>query len=122
MKMSALTRAILDGTEYQRNIQIRRENFAYAQQLFGAINQLNLIDFYADDAVPMVYPLLIEDDALLSKLLQAKHFQGHWWNYVLKETPPDSFEFWLSRYMIPITIDQRYGKEELDWICKIIKE
>lgn len=122
MKMSVLTRKILDGAEYSKNCEIRRENYSYAHKLFGEINKLNPLQNYEADTVPMVYPLLIEDDGLLSKLIQAKHFQGHWWNYVLNETPKDSFEYWLSRYMIPITIDQRYGKEELEWINKIIRE
>jgi hypothetical protein len=69
----------------------------------------------------MVYPLVVEDDELLQRLLDAKHFQGHWWSYICDEQPADTFEHWLSRYMIPITIDQRYGKEELDYLVSIIK-
>lgn len=122
MKMSPLTRTILDGAEYWKNREIRRKNFRYAHQLFKDINQLNPLQYYGDDTVPMVYPLLVEDDTLLPKLIKAKHFQGHWWAYVLHETAPESFEYWLSRYMIPITIDQRYGKEELEWLNKIIRE
>ena len=68
----------------------------------------------------MVYPLLIENEGLLQRLLEAKHFQGHWWSYLLEETPKTSFEYWLSSYIIPITIDQRYGKEELNFIKRII--
>ncbi len=122
MKMSPLTKAILDGADYLNNREIRCENFEYAHKLLQDINKLNPMQYYQEDVVPMVYPLLVEDDGLLTKLLQAKHFQGHWWNYVLQETPANSFEYWLSRYMIPITIDQRYGKEELDWLNKVIRE
>lgn len=74
-----------------------------------------------DDIVPMVYPLLVEDDGLLDKLLQNKHFQGHWWSYLLDEVEKDSFEYWMSRYVIPITIDQRYGEEELRYIRGLIE-
>ena len=122
MKMSPLTKAILDGTEYWEIREVRRKNFILAHKLLGDINKLNTLVYYEEDTVPMVYPLLVEDDKLLSKLLDAKHFQGHWWSYLLKEMPERSFEYWLSRYMIPITIDQRYGKEELEWINKIIRE
>ena len=76
--------------------------------------------YYADDCVPMVYPLLIEDDGLLDNLLKNKHFQGHWWSYLLEEIPEDTIEYWISRYVIPITIDQRYGKTELEYIKKVI--
>jgi hypothetical protein len=69
----------------------------------------------------MVYPLVVEDDSLLQRLQEAKHFQGHWWSYICEEQPKDSFEYWLSRYVIPITIDQRYGFEEIDYLVDIIK-
>ena len=68
----------------------------------------------------MVYPLVVEDEKLIYKLLQAKHFQGRWWNYILSETDEGTFEYWLSKYMIPITIDQRYGETELKYIRGLV--
>ena len=119
-RMSKLTRAILDGTDYGEIAAKRRENFACAHSLFRDVNRLDPTRYYADDCVPMVYPLLVEDDGLLRRLLDHKHFQGHWWSYLLEEMPEDSFEYYVSRYVIPITIDQRYGREELDYIRSIV--
>ena len=120
MKMSILTRKILDGTNYE-NIKAKRvENFLYAASLFQDINKINPMKYFDKDVVPMVYPLVVEYD-LLSKLQDAKHFQGHWWSYILKETNPTDFENWISKYIIPITIDQRYGTEELEYINSIIR-
>jgi len=121
MKMSKLTRAMLDGADYENNRKKRRINFNYACGLFSDINRIDPTRYYDDKTVPMVYPLVVEDDVLLSKLLAAKHFQGHWWKYICDELPEDTFEHWLSRYVIPITIDQRYGAEELDYINKIVR-
>lgn len=120
--MSPLTRKILDGTDYEFIIKKRKENFLYADKLFNAINKINPLIYYDETCVPMVYPLVVEDDGLLDRLLENKHFQGHWWSYLLDEVPADSFEYWISRYVIPITIDQRYGKEELDFIRSICNE
>lgn len=119
MKMSLLTRAMLDGADYDRIRSIRRENFDIACELFGDINVLNPTLYYDEKTVPMVYPLVVEDDGLLQRFLNAKHFQGHWWKYITKELPEDAFEHWLSRYIIPITIDQRYGREELEYLRTI---
>ena len=58
---------------------------------------------------------------MMKRLFAAKHFQGHWWSYICEEQPEDTFEYWLSRYVIPITIDQRYGVEELNYLAKIIR-
>lgn len=122
MKMSKLTRTILDGTDYEMIKNKRRENFAYASELFKEMNQIHPEFFYEDDCIPMVYPLVIEDDGLLQKLLDAKHFQGHWWGYLLDELDEDRFEYWISRYISPITIDQRYGKEEIKAIHEIVNK
>lgn len=121
MKMSVLTSAILDGTDYKFIKGKRRENFEIANELFSDINQINPILYYNDKTIPMVYPLVVEDDNLLPKLQKAKHFQGHWWTYICDEQPIDCFEHWLSRYVIPITIDQRYGRKELEYIANIIR-
>lgn len=119
-QMSPLTHTILDGTTYGKIKQKRTKNFQYACSLFDAVNQLNPLAFWDEKCVPMVYPLLIEDDTLLPRLLAGGHFQGHWWNYVRSEVPSGCFEDWLSRYMIPVTIDQRYQTEMLDALYELI--
>lgn len=120
MKMSALTRAMLDGTDYERIKEKRRKNFDVACNLFADINVWDPTRFYDAETVPMVYPLVVEDDGLLQKLLAAKHFQGNWWHYITQELPENTFEHWMSRFMIPITIDQRYGGEDLRYIRSVI--
>ena len=121
MKMSRLTLAMLDGADYERNRRKRRENFRFAHQMFFRINKINPIVYLDEDTVPMVYPLVVEDDELLGKLLAAKHFQGHWWKYITEELPENTFEHWLSRYMIPITIDQRYDESDIRYVYSIVE-
>jgi len=121
-RMSKLTRAILDGIDYNFIKRKRIENFEIACSLFESINKINPKKFYDKDCVPMVYPLLIENDMVLPKLIENKVFQGHWWNYILEEAPQDSYEYYLSKYMIPITIDQRYGEKEIKYVFNLIKQ
>lgn len=120
MKMSALTRAMLDGVDYEHNKSKRRENFALACELFDDVNAIDPVRFYDEGTIPMVYPLVVEDDSLLGVLLAAKHFQGHWWKYITEELPENTFEHWISRYVIPITIDQRYGEAEIRYIHSLV--
>ncbi len=119
-KMSKLTRTILDSINYQKIINRRKENFAYAAFLYKGINRLEVEKYYDDTCVPMVYPLVIENKNLISLLLKHKHFQGHWWSYLLNELEHDRFEYWLSKYIIPITIDQRYGNKEIEYVNQLI--
>lgn len=121
MKMSKLTHAILDAEDYENNSQKRRANFDYAHEKLGEINRIDPTKYYDQETIPMVYPLVVEDDKLIERLFAAKHFQGHWWSYICQEVPENTFEYWISRYVIPITIDQRYGKEELDYLVNIIR-
>lgn len=120
MKMSALTRAMLNGANYEYNKMRRNENFRLACELYSGINRIDPTLYLDDNTVPMVYPLVVEDDNLLGALLAAKHFQGHWWKYITEEVPEDTFEHWLSRYVIPITIDQRYGEAEIRHIHSVV--
>ena len=119
--MSKLTRTILDGADYEFIKNKRKENFEYAAKIFEDVNRIDPTVYYDRTCVPMVYPLLCEDENLLPKLIENKHFQGHWWSYLLKEMPEDSFEYYISKYIIPVTIDQRYGKEELNFIRSLVK-
>lgn len=121
MKMSKLTRALMDAEDYACNRKKRRENFAYVHQHLKGINKINPMMYMDEDTVPMVYPLVVEDDGLIQRLFVAKHFQGHWWSYICEEQPKGSFEHWISRYVIPVTIDQRYGIDEMDYLINIIK-
>lgn len=121
MKMSKLTRVLMDAENYEYNRQKRIENFVYVHKYLKEINMLNPTRYMDKDTVPMVYPLVVEDDELIQRLFDAKHFQGHWWSYICDEQPKSTFEYWISRYVIPITIDQRYGKDELDYLINVIK-
>lgn len=120
MKMSALTKQILMGTDYNFIMEKRKENFQIAIELFEDINLFDVNKFYDQDCVPMVYPLVVEDDELLDRMLNQKHFQGHWWSYLVDEMRKEDFEYWISKYIIPITIDQRYGRTELEYIRGIV--
>lgn len=119
-KMSKLTRTILDGTDYEEIIVKRQRNFQYAEAFLAGINKLDPRKFYDSSCVPMVYPLVLEEDTAFEKLLERRHFQGHWWSYLLEIMEKDTVEYRLSRYLIPVTIDQRYGERELEDICGIL--
>ena len=120
-RMSELSKAILGNAPYSYISTKRKENFAYAKEKF---RNINLISYYLDcadkESIPFVYPLVIEDATLVEKLAEKKIFTGRWWKYLLDMVPESSFEYALSSYMVPIPIDQRYGREEIDYIYNTI--
>lgn len=120
MRMSKLTRRLMDAEDYGLDRDKRKTNFIYAHNLFGNINKIDPYIYMDNETIPMVYPLVVEDDKLLSRLLAENCFQWHWWDYICDEQPIDSFEHWISRYIIPVTIDHRYGCEELNFIANVV--
>lgn len=121
-RMSKLTHTILDGTDYEYIKGKRQENFETANRLFAGINRMNPKVYYSNNCIPMVYPLVVEDEKVLQNLNINKIFQGRWWNYLLDEVESDSFEYYMTKYMIPITIDQRYDESTMKDIFNIINK
>ena len=86
------------------------------------MNKINPHIYFDDNCVPFVYPLVVEKSDMVDLLSKEKIYTGRWWNYLLKETDSTSFEYYLSSYMIPIPIDQRYGKNEIEYVYNIISK
>ena len=121
-RMSGLTHSILGGTDYGFIKRKRRENFRMACRLLDRYNGFSVQSYISDNCVPMVYPLLTDNEHLIDALLAQKHFQGRWWAYLSGVTTEGSFENKLSRYLVPITIDQRYEEKELVFIADVVRQ
>ncbi len=113
LRMSSLSYALLGSIDYKRIKETRRKNFNFAHKLFKKINKIDPYLFIDKECNPLVYPLVIEDATMHEKLKANKIYTGRWWNQVLLEVQDNTHEAWLSKYMIPVPIDQRYGKDDL---------
>jgi hypothetical protein len=124
LKMSHLTRSLMCSLDYDFIMTKRKENYVYIDSLFGTINLIKPNQFADDNSVPLFYPLVVNDKNLVEKLRMHGIYTGRRWDNVLKEVAGDSFEALLSSLMIPLPIDQRYGKEEIDYcyevFCKVV--
>lgn len=122
-RMSKLTYALLDNVDYD-NVRVKRQaNYDYAAKVFANLNGLSpkLLE-RSSGQVPMVYPLLIEQEDLRYILKANQVFVGQWWKYLLNSQEASAFEKKLSAYMLPIQIDQRYTTEEIDYTANLIFE
>lgn len=117
-KMSNFTRRMMQSIDYQTVSQIRRDNYRY---LHNYLASKNLLELPMDkDAVPMVYPYLTDREGLRDHLIKEKIYVARYWPNVLEWTTADSLEWYLTRQMIPLPIDQRYGKNEMNRIINCI--
>lgn len=120
--MSKLTRALLSSIDYEDIATKRKENFMLSHKLYHEVNLIDPLKHFDEECIPMVYPLVLKQDDLVKKLADRKIYTGRWWNSVLSVVTENTFEALMSRYMIPIPIDQRYTEKEIDYMSKVVFE
>ena len=115
-KMSILSERILKSLDYQLIIQKRRENYMSLYHKLGNLNKMDF-DISPTDNVPMIYPFWSNESNLRQKLIPYKIFIPQYWKCVVNWTKPTrGIEIALSEKLYPIPIDQRYNKEDMNYI------
>jgi hypothetical protein len=117
-EMSLLTDKILQSIDYLEIAKIRKNNFAYMHKKLSKINEMKIE--FSKEMVPMVYPLVINKINLREKLLKKKIYIPQWWKEVIKNVDKNSYENYLSNNLLPLPIDHRYNKKDLDFIISQI--
>lgn len=117
--MSRLTEAIVYGVDYETAKRKRRENYAFMDKALKDSNRIHLR--LNDDAVPMAYPYLTDDETLRQRLIENKVFVATYWPNVKEWVTKEMLEYDLTERLLPIPVDQRYGIEEMKTIISIIK-
>lgn len=110
MYMSQETRRMLGHIDKERYADIRKSNFAV---LDNALHSELLFHRSSDD-VPMVYPYITDNLLLRSKLINDKIFIASYWPGVCECGN-------LQERILPLPIDQRYGKEDMKRIVEAVK-
>lgn len=120
-RMSSQTKEILSQIDYGLIIEKRRQNY---EHLHIALGEKNLLQLPSMDSFtcPLVYPFMTDDESLRGRLIQNKVFVARYWPNVLEWCSKDEVEYKLATHIIPLPIDHRYGKREMDEIIKISKQ
>ena len=119
-QMSNLTRALLSSIDFERIKKIRRNNFSFLHERLGASNKL-LLDGFGSNC-PMVYPYCTDDENLRKKLIDNRIFVATYWPNVLNWCNVDKLENFLTKNIIPIPIDQRYEKYDMEHLLNIMEQ
>jgi hypothetical protein len=118
MLMSRFTQRVMESIDYADVAQKRRMNYMQLHDYLKSSNQLNL--FMGTEAVPMVYPYLSEIVDLRPHLISNKVFIAKYWPNVIEWIKEDSNESKLTKQLLPLPIDQRYGSGEMNVIINVI--
>lgn len=117
-RMSKLTETLLSGIDYERAKIVRIENYHSLDEALGSTNQ-----FYhalGDNDVPMVYPYLADDATFKNRLISEKIYVATYWPNVFKWCKPNDWEYQLTKNLVCLPIDQRYGEDEMIDIIDIV--
>ena len=119
--MSNTTKDILEHIDYKKVISRRKENFQYLHSHLSEKNFLALKEVDNFEC-PMVYPFVTRIDRNLRKeLIDNKVFVAKYWPNV-HQLSTYELEYTMTERVIPLPIDQRYGKNDMDRIVDLIKQ
>lgn len=125
--MSNFTEKIMNSIDHVEVKRIRKSNYDYLQDELNDINaidpslKLKLGEEFSNE-VPLVYPYLHDQGEELKKeLIRNKVFVASYWLEVLNNAYSSKFEKYFTKNMVPLPIDQRYTKIEMEFIANIVK-
>jgi len=118
-QVSNLTLSLMGNIDYEFVKKRRLCNFNILQQSLPTNFPISM----AEDDVPLVYPLLVKDgNVVRTKLIQNQIFCARYWPNVLNDSKPGELEYELTTNLVHLPIDQRYGKEEMEYINNVIQK
>lgn len=118
-KMSKLTDNLLHGINYDFIECRRKDNFKYLSECFAEINRLQL----CTPNGPYAYPLWIENGSVIrKKLVEKKIFIPTLWPNVMNELDEGELEYDMAKNILPIPVDQRYSRVDMEYLVEEIKK
>ncbi len=117
-RMSRLTRRLLNSIDFEKSAHQRLLNYSHLHQALHCINRLPLPEH--PGSAPMCYPLVSGIPGLRDTLIDAGVALPLYWPEVLEATQPDDAENILSRQLLPLPLDQRYGEEDMKRLLELI--
>ncbi|GIP21750.1 hypothetical protein [Paenibacillus sp. J22TS3] len=118
-QMSRLTETMLKSIDYDGVRDIRLRNFDFLHENLSKINELKIER--SRDSVPMVYPLLIENNSIKEQLISEKVYIPTYWKEVIEISEYDWFERRLVDNLVCLPIDQRWGLADMEQILSVLK-
>ena len=116
--MSKITERILSSVPYKKIRNKRKDNFLILHNAFSGLNKINITNYDS----PLTYPLLIEQGKdIRQKLIEQRIFIPTYWPNLLRSTDLNDFEKHLVNDLVPLIIDQRYTRDEIDLMIDTVK-
>lgn len=117
-KMSNFSKIIMGAIDYKSSYKIRIDNFNYLNEKLKKFQKLSL-----PNNLTFMYPLYVDEgkkvrDYLISK----KIYIPKLWPNIVEENNLSKIELEYINNILPLPIDQRYSKEDMDFIISSLEE
>lgn len=117
--MSPLTENLLRGIDYAGAKKTRENNYRILSEQLASENVFTR----TVPEGPFAYPFYHKKGTELRRwLAERKIFVPTYWKNILETCPGNSLEYDWAANVLPLPCDQRYGKEEMEFICASIRE
>lgn len=118
-RMSRFTQNILKSLDYNRIIELRKNNFLYLDECFSKVNEIQVVNY----AGYFMYPLLIPKGRFVKKeLIKRKIYVPTLWPGVDEIPICTEWEQHLEKDTIWLPIDQRYNQDDMKFIARNVKD
>lgn len=114
-RMSRLTECLINGIDYESARRRRLENFLFLHERLGHLNRLS--PDVGTMSAPYCYPFRTGLPELRDALIDAHILIPLLWPEVLEWAPFDGAERKLALNLLPLPVDQRCGREEMERIA-----
>ena len=119
MRMSNLTKRMIQAIDFN-NVKLKRiRNFQYLHQVLRATNELIIAESGGEG--PLCYPYLARDGATLrKKLIENQIFVPTYWSNIEKYFTPTDATTVFQKNLVCLPIDQRYCVKNMDDIIEAL--
>ena len=118
-RMSRLTECLINGIDYESARRRRLENFLFLHERLGHLNRLS--PDVGTMSAPYCYPFRTGLPELRDALIDAHILIPLLWPEVLEWAPFDGAERKLALNLLPLPVDQRCGREEMERIARAVE-
>ena len=121
-RMSPISKHIFDTADLDFIKLRHRENFAYLHKFLASTNRFEIptMDSFA---CPLIYPYWTgKGNELKKALIKQSIFVATYWPNVFEWTKQNDLEYEIANNVVSISIDQRYGIDEMKTIIDFIRQ
>jgi len=124
VKISSFSRSLLDKFDFEDIIAKRRSNFEYLLKHWESVLVKPLFGHLPFGVCPLGFPVLTKErDYLRKELIKRGIYPPVHWNLPADVDMDEFADSWdISRHILTIPIDQRYGLVDMEHVLKSIKE